>query len=435
MRNFPILFPTAAALGAIFFLAACQPRPSEESLEIRVDSEPSGAFLSVNGKEVGRTPHVLQEPTFGKYLLQFSKEGFESVDRVVAISQDSPHDLVVPLQRLMGLVLFQTVPPGAEVTVNGIFKGKSPLLVTDLPTGGYKVAFRLEGYDPREMELTLNDRTPQLCQMNMKSVYATVRVDSKPPGAAVMIDGIHKGQTPCSIDDVLVGNHTLRLVKDGYKEYQDEIKLAQTGVYPVTIQMEECFAALDVVSTPAEARVAVNDEFKGRTPLQVDKLRDGKYTVTIEKPGFEKVVRTVEISKTRDAKLDVTLEKATGVLSLNIAPAGCAVAVDGELKGVSAEGPFALELSPGSYKVEISKARYKPQSFKLDVGVRKTTSRDVALQRIWVKDTVVVLKDGRVIECMLVAKYPNGAIKVESGPGITQEFSAGEIDSIAPFKP
>jgi hypothetical protein len=237
------------------------------------------------------------------------------------------------------------------------------------------------------------------------------------------------------VGDVLLGTHTLKLLKEGYRDYQGPIQVAQTGPQPMTFQLEERFAVLDVVSAPAEARVTVNDAFKGRTPLQVTALRDGSYAVVIEKPGFEKITRTVEIRKNQDAKLDVTLEKATGLLSLNISPSGCSVVVDGELKGVSAEGPFVLEVSPGAYKVEVSKARHKPQGFKLDVATRKTAAREVSLQRIWVKDTVVLLKDNRVVECMLVAKYPNGSIKVESGPGIVQEFSADEIQSITPLKP
>jgi hypothetical protein len=271
--------------------------------------------------------------------------------------------------------------------------------------------------------------------MNMRSIYATIKVESKPPGAAVVIDGIHKGQTPCSVDDVLVGNHTLKLVKDGYKQYQDEIKLTQTGTFPISIQLEEQLAVLDVFSTPAEARVNLNDEFKGKTPLQIPGLRDGKYTVTIEKPSYEKVVKTVEIKKTQDAKLDVTLEKATGLLALNILPFGSGVVIDSEQKGVSAEGPFNVELSPGSYKVEVTKAGHRSQSFKVDVEIRKTTTKNVTLSRIWVKDTMVLLKDNRVKEGMLVGKYPNGNVKIEMSPGVFDEIPADQIKQVDSIKP
>lgn len=427
----------AAALAALvaFGFTGCTMDTGAPSSGVKVDSDPPGAVLSINGKEVGRTPYLWKSPLAGKSLLQFAREGYEPFDRVVNVDPAAPADVVVKLQRLQGLVLFQSSPSGAEVTVNGSFKGKAPLLSTDLPSGKHKVVFRLEGYDPREVDLEINDRAPQVCAMNMRSIHATVRVESVPPGAAVMIDGIHKGQTPVTVEDVLIGDHKLKVVREGFKDFETDLRLAQTGTFPVTVKLEERFAALDVVSSPVDARVTLNDEFKGRTPLQVSGLRDGAYTVTIEKTGYDKVTREVKIARNQDAKLDISLEKGTGLLSLNVSPSGASIVVDDELKGSSTEGPFTLELPPGTYKVNVKKAGYRPTTFSLAVIARKTASRDVSLQKIWVKDTMVVLRqDQRVREGMLVAKYPNGTIRIETSVGVFEEYSADEVQSVTPVK-
>ena len=429
--SFPVVMTILLAVCALVF-TGCRLDSNANQNEIRVDSEPTGAFLSVNGKELGRTPQVLKQPALGKYLLQFSKDGYDPVERVLMVTPDVPRDCVVSLTRVVGLVLFQTTPSGAEVSVDGAFRGKAPFLVTDLPSGSHRVSFVLEGYDPREMELNITDRTPQLCAMNMRSIYATLQVESTPSGAAVIVDGIHKGKTPCAVEEILVGTHTVKVLREGYKDSQTEIKIEKPGNFPVSIQLEERLAALDVISTPQDAKVSVNDEFKGRTPIQISGLRDGKYTVVVEKTGFEKITQVVEIRQTQDAKVDVAMQKATGTISMNIVPQGAGVHVDGELKGVSAEGPFVLELPPGTYKVDVSKAGHRPQAFKLTVEIRKTAGRDVMLQRIWVKDIVVVLKDGRVREGMLIAKYPNGVIRIEPVPGVFEEYAADEVVSATP---
>ncbi len=428
----------AAAVFAalvILFSTGCTTDTGAPSPGVKVDSEPPGVVLSINGKEVGRTPYMWKSPPAGKTLLQFVCEGYEPLDRVVNVDPSALADVVVKLQRLQGLVLFQSTPTGAEVTVNGSFKGKAPLLSTDLPSGKHKVVFRIEGYDPREMDLEIVDRAPQVCAMNMRSIHATVRVESVPPGAAVMLDGIHKGQTPCTVEDVLIGDHKLKVVREGYKDFETDLRLAQTGTFPVTVKLEERFAALDVVSSPADARVTLNEEFKGRTPLQISGLRDGAYTVTIEKTGYDKITRQVEIRRNQDAKLDISLEKGNGLLSLSVSPSGASIVVDGELKGSSVEGPFTLEMPPGAYKVNVNKAGYRPITFSMVVTARKTVSRDVSLQKIWVKDTMVVLrKDQRVREGMLVAKYPNGTIRVETAVGVFEEYSADEVQSVTPIK-
>ena len=428
----------AAAALAVFIafgFSGCTMDTGAPSPGVKVDSEPPGAVLSINGKEVGRTPYHWRSPPPGKTLLQFTREGYEPLDRVVNGDPAALADVVVKLQRLLGLVLFQSTPSGAEVTVNGSFKGKAPLLSTDLPSGKHKVVFRIEGYDPREVDLEIVERAPQVCAMNMRSIHATVRIESVPPGAAVMIDGIHKGQTPCAVEDVLIGDHKLKVVCEGFKDFETDLRLAQTGIFPVTVKLEERFASLDVVTLPADARVTLNEEFKGRSPLQVSGLRDGTYTVTIEKTGYDKITRQVEIRQNKDAKLDINLEKGTGLLSLNVSPSGASIVVDGELKGASAEGPFTVEMPPGAYKVNVKKAGYRPTMFSLTVAARKTVSRDVSLQKIWVKDTMVVLRqDQRVREGMLVAKHPNGTIRIETSVGVLEEYTADEVQSVTPIK-
>src|SRR4029077_12320709 len=45
-------------------------------------------------------------------------------------------------------------------------------------------------------------------------------------------------------------------------------------------------ARLTVISTPKRAAVAVNGRWRGRTPLTLDSLRYGSYTVKVVQPGF-----------------------------------------------------------------------------------------------------------------------------------------------------
>lgn len=424
-----------AVIALALVLAGCEPPKPLGPQQIKIETEPDGATLVVDGHEIGKSPQSLTQPPFGKHLIQASKDGFLPLDQTLVVGADTPPDLTLKLERLHGLVLFETTPSGAEVSINSIVKGRTPYLSTDLPAGSYKIGFALDGYDPREAELIVTDRTPKLCSMNMKSNLATVRVESKPAGAAVIIDGSHRGVTPCTVENVLIGNHKLKLIKDGFKEYvDDDFKISQSGTVPVSVSLKEQFAVLDVTSTPSEAKVTVNEKYKGLTPLQVGDLRDGKYTVLVERLGFEKVTRTVEIKKTENAKLDVTLEKSTGTIALNIKPEGALVVVNSEQKGVSAEGPFTRELMPGKYKIEISKAGHRPASFEAEIVLRKTFSKDVTLQRIWEKDTVLELNTGRVREGMVISEYPNGTIRIETAPGIFEEYTKEEIKSKTPIK-
>ena len=137
-------------LGLVLCLFAGCNFQKESPREIRLDSEPAGASLILNGKELGRLPYTLKEPALGKYLLHLEKEGCEPLDRILEITSESPPEIIIKLEKMLGLVLFESTPTGAELSVNGAYKGKTPLLCADLLVGKHKLTFALAGYDPRE---------------------------------------------------------------------------------------------------------------------------------------------------------------------------------------------------------------------------------------------------------------------------------------------
>lgn len=433
MKNFlsKIKLLSIITLGAgLFFSEGCDFKDKGPT-EVRIDTEPTGASIAINGIDVGRTPYKIQEPAYGKYFIHLEKEGFSTVEKIIEITQQTPADIVTQLPKVQGIILFDSTPPGADLTINGVFRGKTPTLVTDLTAGVYKAAFSMEGHDKREMEVIVSDRIPKLANMAMKSIYATLKIQSDPTGALVMVDGIDKGKTPCVVDDILQGEHTLKLTKSGFKDYVEKINVSKIDETAITVPLAEVLASIEINSNPAEARVSLDNEFKGRTPVVLSGLRDGTYSVTVEKPGYEKVTKQVTIKNKEDAKLDVSLSSATGALVLNVLPVGSTVVVlNTDVKAVTGSGPFSADLPPGNYQVEVTKAGYERSKFPVDIELRKTFTKTINLMKIFVKDTVVLLKDGRTREGMIATKYPNGSIKLETAPGIFEDFKAEEIQSI-----
>jgi hypothetical protein len=53
------------------------------------------------------------------------------------------------------------------------------------------------------------------------TMTGTIQIASNPTGATVFLDGVDKGMTTnCSLTNVSAGNHMVKLIKDGYADYQ-----------------------------------------------------------------------------------------------------------------------------------------------------------------------------------------------------------------------
>lgn len=60
----------------------------------------------------------------------------------------------------VGRLLVRSMPPGAEVVVNGESRGTTPMALSELPYGVYEVEVRLAGYGSRRARLTLDEGDP-----------------------------------------------------------------------------------------------------------------------------------------------------------------------------------------------------------------------------------------------------------------------------------
>src|SRR5205814_10721548 len=64
-------------------------------------------------------------------------------------------------------------------------------------------------------------------------------VESRPPGAAVIVDGQHAGITPLSLGDVRVGTHAIRIERDGYRIWTAGVNISAGAQNRVTASLEK----------------------------------------------------------------------------------------------------------------------------------------------------------------------------------------------------
>jgi serine/threonine protein kinase len=134
-----------------------------------------------------------------------------------------------------GGITVRSTPSKAGVTVNGKWRGRTPLMLDALPFGNYVVRVVQPDYKTSRDELELNARNPsrtldvtlesakpaapprpraaerEAPRAQQTSFTGTLFVDSHPQGATVVIDGKPVGKTPLRMPDVRIGTHVVRL--------------------------------------------------------------------------------------------------------------------------------------------------------------------------------------------------------------------------------
>ena len=156
-----------------------------------------------------------------------------------------------------------STPTRAGVTINGRWRGRTPLTLDELRFGAYTVKVVQPGFTDSKDEVVLNSRqpmrtlsvhlqpvsaratssspraTPSAARESGASKYAgTIYVDSRPRGAKVLIDGKMMGTTPASIPGIPIGSHVVRLELDDHRAWTTSTSVSAGEQTRVTGSLE-----------------------------------------------------------------------------------------------------------------------------------------------------------------------------------------------------
>jgi hypothetical protein len=435
---------SAAALALLLAGAhdagAAKPRGA-----IQVNTTPAGADVTVDGQAYGASPATCDGLEGGLHLVVVRKDGFREVRRSVELQSGQRTALELKLEALAGLVLIQSSPTGAEVTVNGAFRGATPLMIPDFPYGEHRIKVAKNGYFEKEVQLTVADRTPQKIAVALVADAVSIDFASTPSGAEVSVNGAGKGQTPCRVEQIPSGTVEIEVKLAGYQPYREKISLKAGDEHKVDAKLSASPGGLQIVTLPEKARVYIDNQFRGESPVTLSGLAPGSYRVRVEMKGFDPDARTVEVKPGTPVVEEFRLVSNSGILLLVTDPPDVQVFIDGQEMGRtkaatagSLSEPLRLEgLSRGEHTLQLTRRGYTHAPRKLQVEPNRVISLTEKLTRLFIPDVrLKVSLEGRetYVTGLLLQALPDGGLEVEIRPGVVARYTKAEIMSREPLR-
>ncbi len=210
-----------------------------------------GVQVLIDGNSVGTTPCRMQL-TGGEHQLQLLKPGYLSHVEKFSIVDGQTLKLQRSLKINSSEVVLKAANPKAEIWISGQKVGVGTW-AGPLDAGTYSVMSRCAGYedmvDPIEVR-TDSERTFTLSEQ--VPVYGMLKVASQPMGADIYLDGIKIGQqTPYADSRVLIGSHTLWVVKGGYVTEVREVEIKRGEETNLMVKMDAGNSRLPGQSAPS----------------------------------------------------------------------------------------------------------------------------------------------------------------------------------------
>lgn len=429
-----ILLSGWAVLGCFSCLA------QEGGARISVSTTPDNATVSCDGVSRGASPLSVSGLLPGPHLIAVEMPGFIPAQRTVMVSVQGKSLVDIKLEPVTGLVLLRSTPTGADIEINGAHRGKTPLLLPDLPLGKYRLKATSLGYFSREVEFNVQSRSPQLVLVSLSSDSAVLVLRSEPPGAAVNVNGLPKGVTPCTLDRLPAGDNELSVSLPGYVAYSSRIKLLANAEERLDITLKPEPGVLSIMSFPTGAKVYLDEKLVGQAPLTLDSVAAGSHALRAEMDGYATLTRSVEFQQGEKKVEELRLERNVGTLEVFAKPEGAKVFVDEVEQGavtLSADNPiplFTQELAVGSHVVSLRMKGHGPVTRRVTVEKGQTVTLKEILKRVFIMDTKVTLRNGSVLMGTFGEKLADGAIRLEIQIGIYKTIDSMDIEKIESIK-
>ncbi|HOD86015.1 MAG TPA: PEGA domain-containing protein [Methanoculleus sp.] len=134
--------------------AHLSPIPSETTGAIDVVSYPAGADVFLDEKYQGRTPsagvYTISNVQVGGHTVRVALSGYQDYTTSVIVSAATTSHVTATLQpgqpSTTGSISVTSSPAGAQVYIDNVYRGITPLTLDGIPTGTHQVRLALAGY-------------------------------------------------------------------------------------------------------------------------------------------------------------------------------------------------------------------------------------------------------------------------------------------------
>ncbi|MDH3637782.1 MAG: PEGA domain-containing protein [Gammaproteobacteria bacterium] len=192
-------------------------------VNVTVDSEPGGAAVTVDRIQVGVTP-LRTEILEGEHTIEVSLAGHESWRRSFTVVAGQDLEMpTVALRAADGRVAVKTKPAGVAVTVDGVYRGVTPLDLALTPRRSHRLELHKDGYVSAERALRVDSGQRQSLTVELVPKLGVVSFRIEPADAELFIDG-RKVDAARHKVELTVRDHRIRVVKPGYADFNTTVR-------------------------------------------------------------------------------------------------------------------------------------------------------------------------------------------------------------------
>ena len=205
-------------------------------------------------------------------------------------------------------------------------------------------------------------------------------INARPEGVKAVITPPsgkpYEMRCPFTLKDLASGPYRVVLSKPLYHTKGLSLDVGP-GIMTREVKLEPNFGWLSVTSEPGGAKVYLNGNDLGKTPVTRKQKQSKTYKLRVELPRYRDYIGEIIVADGQTRDVHVKLKPAFGTLVFQSTPSGAKVWIDGKEAGTT---PFQKEMPSAIYLVSLRKEGFQPVlDERISVSDGRTTEKNYEL--------------------------------------------------------
>lgn len=252
---------------------------------VEITSQPSGAAIVVDDVAVGETPATV-EIIQGYRGIDIKKSGFKTFETNIDVIAGNDTSLArVILERADGKVSINSKPAGANVTINGRYRGQTPLALTLAPNENYGLELSKAGYEPFQRNINLEPEAALSLNETLNPILGVLRLSIEPANSELFIDGVKQSDLNQRFS-LTAKPHSVKVSAAGYADYVATVTPQPGTTQQLVVRLQtEAEAAAAAIPTTIQTSVglALNLIIPDQFTMGAGRREPGRRSNEIEK--------------------------------------------------------------------------------------------------------------------------------------------------------
>ena len=301
--------------------------PTETTGRLSISSTPTGAEIFVDSQSTSQnTNAMITGITPGDHTFTLSLIGHNSTTgsfNIITGMTTYVYSALSTVSPTTGGISISSTPPGAEIWIDNVRQldnNSQPLVtpatITDMSPTNYDIKLKLSGYI--DYDTTINIIAGQTTYLSAALMQAPILIGSvnfttTPDGASIFIGNQEQAGkfTPATITNLPIGNHFFILKYPGRNDATGVITVIGGMTSYVYVDMSivsPTKGSISISSVPQDADIYIdNTIYSSKTPVTIDDLTPGTYTIVLKKNGYSDYTTTINAIAGQTISINITL--------------------------------------------------------------------------------------------------------------------------------